>query len=159
MERNKEKIRLVVDTNILLSALLKDKTFTAKLLKSEFLDVYYPEDGLKELEYYKKHIYPKRKKILQRQSFEYALKFILESVHVIPAELYSNRMNYAYEVMKSIDEKDTPFLALALQLNCAVWSNDKHFKQQGVADAYTTEEVVGLLKAKSLFDFEQNEKY
>ncbi len=70
MERNKEKIRLVVDTNILLSALLKDKTFTAKLLKSEFFDIYYPEDGLKELEYYKKYIYPKRKKIFKRQSFE-----------------------------------------------------------------------------------------
>lgn len=154
MEGNKEKIRLVIDTNILLSALLKDKTFTAKLLKSEFFDIYYPEDGLKEIEYYKKYIYSKRKKILQRQSFEYALKFLLESVHVIPSELYANRMNYAHEVMKGIDDKDTPFLALALQLNCAVWSNDKHFKQQGVADSYTTSEVVELLKSKSLFDFE-----
>ena len=43
MERNKEKIRLVVDTNIILSALLKDKTFTAKLLNNK------TEEFLKEL--------------------------------------------------------------------------------------------------------------
>jgi predicted nucleic acid-binding protein len=80
------------------------------------------------------------------QSLDYALKFILESVRVIPSELYSHKMKNACEVMKSIDEKDTPFLALALQLNCSVWSNDKHFKQQSIAGAYTTEEVIELLK-------------
>ena len=148
MERNKEKIRLVVDTNTLMSALLKDNSITAKLLKSEFFDLYYPEDGLKEIEYYKKYMISKRKKKLQKQSFEYALKFILESIRIISSELYSQSVKYAYEVMKEIDEKDTPFLALALQLNCPIWSNDKHFKHQNIADAYTTGEVVELLKGK-----------
>ncbi len=148
MERNKEKIRLVVDTNTLMSALLKDNSITAKLLKSEFFDLYYPEDGLREIEYYKKYMSSKRKKTLQKQSFDYALKFILDSIRIISSELYSQRMKDAYEVMKEIDEKDTPFLALALQLNCPVWSNDKHFKQQSIADAYTTGEVVELLKGK-----------
>lgn len=37
-----------------MSALLKDDSKTAKLLKSEFFDIYYPEDGLKEIEYYKR---------------------------------------------------------------------------------------------------------
>ncbi|MDP3104166.1 MAG: PIN domain-containing protein [Candidatus Methanoperedens sp.] len=148
MERNKEKIRLVVDTNTLMSALLKDNSITAKLLKSEFFDLYYPEDGLREIEYYKKYMISKRKKTLQKQSFDYALKFILESIRIISSELYSQRMKDAYEVMKEIDEKDTPFLALALQLNCPVWSNDKHFKQQSIADAYTTGDVVELLKGK-----------
>jgi predicted nucleic acid-binding protein len=148
MERNKEKIRLVVDTNTLMSALLKDNSITAKLLKSEFFDLYYPEDGLREIEYYKKYMISKRKRTLQKQCFDYALKFILESIRIISSELYSQRMKDAYEVMKEIDEKDTPFLALALQLNCPVWSNDKHFKHQDIADAYTTVEVVELLKGK-----------
>ncbi len=150
MERNKEKIRFVVDTNTLMSALLKDDSMTAKLLKSEFFDLYYPEDGLREVEYYKKYMISKRKKKLQKQSFEYALKFILESIRIIPSELYSQRMKIAYEAMKGIDEKDTPFLALALQLNCPVWSNDKHFKQQSIAGAYTTEEVIELLKRQNI---------
>jgi len=148
MERSKEKIRFVVDTNTLISALLKDDSMTAKLLKSGVFDLYYPEDGLREIEYYRKYMISKRKRTLQSQSFEYALKFILESIRIIPSELYSHRLKDAYEVMKNIDEKDTPFLALALQLNCPVWSNDKHFKQQGIADTYTTAEVVRLLKGR-----------
>ena len=133
MERNKEKIRVVVDTNVLMSALLKNNSFTAKLLRSEFFDIYYPEDGLREIEYYKKYIISKRERALQKQSFEYVLKFILEPIHIIPSELYSQKIKDAYEEMKGIDEKDTPFLALALQLNCSIWSDDKHFKQQSIA--------------------------
>lgn len=112
MERNKEKIRFVIDTNILMSALIKDSAFTEKVLKSEFLDLYYPEDGLSEIDYYKKYIISKRNKTAQIKSFEYGLKFILESVQIIPSELYSSRIKEAYEIMKYIDEKDTPFLAL-----------------------------------------------
>jgi predicted nucleic acid-binding protein len=82
MERNKEKIRVVIDTNILISALIKDTNFTVKLLKSEFLD---------------------------------------------------------------------------LQLNCPVWSNDKHFKQQNIAEVYTTEKISELLKNTSLFNDKQGE--
>ncbi len=59
--------------------------------------------------------------------------------------------------MKYIDEKDTPFLALALQLNCPVWSNDKHFKQQNIAEVYTTEKISELLKNTSLFNDKQGE--
>ena len=152
MERNKEKIRIVIDTNILMSALLKDTSFTAKLLKSDFFDLYYPEDGLSEIKYYKKYIISKRNKTAQIKSFEYALKFILESVQIIPSELYSSRIKEAYEIMKYIDEKDIPFLALALQLNCPLWSNDPHLKQQRIAVAYTTDEISRLLKTASLFN-------
>jgi len=149
MERNKEKIRIVIDTNILMSALIKESAFTEKLLKSEFLDLYYPEDGLSEIEYYKKYIISKRNKTIQKKSFEYTLKFILESVQIIPSELYSSRIKEAYEIMKYIDEKDTPFLALALQLNCPVRSNDPHLKQQKIAVAYTTDEISRHLKTAS----------
>jgi len=146
MERNKEKIRVVVDTNVLMSALLKNNSFTAKLLRSEFFDIYYPEDGLREIEYYKKYIISKRERALQKQSFEYVLKFILEPIHIIPSELYSQKIKDAYEEMKGIDEKDTPFLALALQLNCSIWSDDRHFKQQSIAKVYTTKEILDLSK-------------
>ena len=43
MERNKEKIQIVVDTNVLMSALLKDNSVTAKLIRLESFDIYYPE--------------------------------------------------------------------------------------------------------------------
>lgn len=69
MEKNKEKIQIVVDTNILMSALLKDNSITAKLLQSELLDIYYPEDGLTEIKRYRDYVISKRKRTLPTQSF------------------------------------------------------------------------------------------
>ena len=44
-----------------------------------------------------------------------------------------------------IDIDDAPFLALAMSLNCPIWSNDGHFKKQHVVKAYTTRELMNLL--------------
>lgn len=144
MEGNKEKIQIVVDTNILISALLKDNSVTAKLIRSESFDIYYPEDGLAEINRYREYVISKRKKTLQKHGFEYILKFILEPIRIVPCELYCQQVKSAYEKMKDIDEKDTPFLALALQLNCPIWSDDNHFKKQSLVIAYTTREVLQL---------------
>jgi predicted nucleic acid-binding protein len=54
--------------------------------------------------------------------------------------------------MKEIDEKDTPILALAMQLCCPVWSNDKHFQRQKAARVYTTKELLELLDDDALQD-------
>ncbi|NYB26096.1 MAG: PIN domain-containing protein [Methanobacteriaceae archaeon] len=142
MEGNQEKICFIVDTNILMSALLKDDSQTAKLIKSDLFHLYYPEDGLTELEYYKEYIISKRDKNLQRKSLEYAITFIFESVNTIPSNFYSEKLKEAYNIMKDIDEKDTLFLALALKLKYPIWSNDKHFQKQGKIQVYTTEDVL-----------------
>lgn len=105
MEGNEEKIRFIIDTNILISALIKDDSYTAKLIKSRLFDVYYPEDGFKEIEFYKTYIISKREKSQQKWSFDYALYFIFEEVNLVPSELYSNKIGEAYEIMKEIDEK------------------------------------------------------
>jgi predicted nucleic acid-binding protein len=148
MAGREEEIPLVADTNVLLSALLRDDTFHSMLIKSGYFRIYYPEYGLKELEAHKRYILSKRARALQRQSIEYALKYILESVIVVPDELYSSKMEEAYNLMKDIDEKDTTFLALALQLNCPIWSNDKHFMKQNAADVLTTVEIAGLMNRR-----------
>ncbi|MCX9075324.1 MAG: PIN domain-containing protein, partial [Candidatus Methanoperedens sp.] len=43
---------------------------------------------------------------------------------------YDKKMTVAEDILKDIDITDSPFLALALALNCSIWSNDGHFKQQ-----------------------------
>ena len=138
MERDKEKIRVVIDTNILISALIKDGSVTARIIKSGIFEIYYPEDGMFELEKYRDYIIKKRKKALQRKSFDYALSFLLESVNVVPSLLYEDKIREAYEIMRDIDEKDTPFLALALKLQCPIWSNDGDFEEQNLVEVYKT---------------------
>ena len=83
MERDAEEIRFVVDTNVLISALLKDDSITARLLRSNACFYYYPWDGLTEIDYYKEYIISKRNKYIQASSFEHALQF-------------NNRQNFLY---------------------------------------------------------------
>ena len=142
MERDKEKTRVVIDTNILISALIKDDSVTARIIKSGIFEIYYPEDGMFDLEKYRDYIIKKRKKALQRKSFDYALGFLLESIIVIPSSLYEDKIREAYEVMRDIDEKNTPFLALALKLQCPIWSNDGDFEEQNLVEVYKTSYIL-----------------
>ena len=47
------------------------------------------------------------------------------------------KIREAYKIMKGLDEKDAPLLALALKLRCLIWSNDD-FKEQNIVEVYTT---------------------
>jgi predicted nucleic acid-binding protein len=147
MERDEEEIRLVVDTNILISALLKDESLTARILRSNACAFYYPWDGLAEIDYYREYIISKRTKYIQASSFEHALQFVLESVSIVPSEMYSCRMEEAFALMKDRDPKDTPFLALALQLGSPLWSNDNHFKDLQEVVVYSTRYLVDYLRS------------
>ena len=65
MVGREETIRLVVDTNVLISALMKDDSFHAKLIKSECFELYYPDYGMAEIEKYKDYIVSKSNKLLK----------------------------------------------------------------------------------------------
>ena len=57
-------------------------------------------------------------------------------------------MKKAYKELRNIDEKDTPFLAFALQMGCPIWSNDHHLHQQSKITVYNTEELVDLFEER-----------
>ena len=80
--------------------------------------------------------------------FGYAIKFLLDSVTTVPRQLYKDTMSLACEEMVAIDQKDAPFLALALHLECPLWSDDDHLKRQSRVPCYTTTEMSGLLDKK-----------
>ena len=151
MERDAEEIRLVVDTNILISALLKDDSITARLLRSNACSYYYPWDGLTEINYYRDYIISKRNKYIQASSFEHALQFVLGSISVVPSEMYSYRMKEAFSIIKDRDPKDTPFLALALQLGSPLWSNDKHFQDLPEVIAYSTGALIEHMRSRGIW--------
>jgi predicted nucleic acid-binding protein len=154
MERRKEEPRIVADTNILISALLKDHSVHARLIKSKFFNIYFPEYGLKEIEKYRSYIIAKRKKNSQYLSLEFSERYIMEEIKIAPFDRYCQKIKDTSEIMKEIDEKDAPILALALQLCCSIWSNDKHFKRQKTTKVYTTADLLDLLNYS---DYKRNE--
>jgi len=151
MVRDKKEIRFVVDTNIIISALLKDDSLTGNVLRSDSCVFYYPRDGLREIDCYRDYIISKRNKRLQAYSFQHALEFILECIIIVPQEMYSSKILEAFEIMKDIDPKDTPFLALAMQLGCPLWSNDRHFLGLSKISHFDTKSIIKLLNERGIW--------
>lgn len=133
-------MELVVDANILFSALIKDG-FTAKLFFNERLRLYTSEFILDEFRKYEELILKKTKR--SPEDFAEIMVAMQELITVIPKEEYVSFMGKAKEV--SPDEKDVAYLALAMKLNCALWSNDKALKKQEVVKVYASSEVKGLV--------------
>ena len=147
MEREEEALRFVIDTNILIGALVKDNSFKARLLKDRNFKFFYPDYGLLEIEKFRAYICQKRERTHTCPSYEYAIKFLLESITIIPRQLYTDQIPTAYAQMAEIDPKDTPFLALALHLECPLWSDDNHLKRQSLLTCYTTGEIANLVES------------
>ena len=142
MEGGEEKIGLVVDANILFSALIKDTSITRELITSDIFDIYCPEFIFNELKKYERFIVSKREKNNQLLTYKEAVETLVYFIKAIPTEFYEDKIKEAYEIMKDIDEKDTHYVALALKLNCPIWSNDNDLKKQNKVKVYNTKELL-----------------
>ena len=86
-----------------------------------------------------------RKSKMNEGDFDALLLLLQKHVHLVSKENYNEKMALAEDILKKIDITDSPFLALALALNCSIWSNDGHFKQQNKAGVYTTRELTNTI--------------
>jgi predicted nucleic acid-binding protein len=87
VERDPEKIRFVIDTNILIGALVKDNSFKARLLKKQNFLFYFPDYGLVEIDKFRDYICAKRNKEPTAPSFDYAITFLLKISHYYPKSI------------------------------------------------------------------------
>ena len=128
---------LVVDANILFAALIK-KSVTSDLIVDNSLNLYSVEYLFSEFGKYKELIISKTERT--EDDFERFMQIVRERIKVVPYSEYRSFMGFAQEI--SPDPKDVEYLALALRLRCAVWSNDKRLKEQEKFKVYSTEELV-----------------
>ena len=76
--------------------------------------------------------------------FELSKKELLEYVTIAPLEEFKKFWKEAKQI--SPDPDDVLYLAVALSLGCALWSNDKDLKEgQSRVLVVTTEELTKLL--------------
>jgi predicted nucleic acid-binding protein len=131
---------LVVDANILFSALIKN-SLTAELIFNEDITLYTCEFILEEFFKYEDVIQKKTRRT--KEEFIQIMHQLKEVISVVPKEEYLSFMNEAEKI--SPDIKDTLYFALALKLNCAIWSNDKQLKKQDKIKVYSTSEIMNFL--------------
>ncbi len=117
-----QRQKYVIDANVLFSAFISGKEVYT-LLFSEYT-IYLPDFAFLELEKYKQRILNKTKLI--EDTFQEFVLRLLNNVTVIPNLLLSQAsLTNAHDLCHDIDEKDTVYIAAALELNLALITSDK----------------------------------
>ena len=131
---------LVIDANILFAALIK-RNITTELLFREHLHLYAPEFIFAEFEKYRDLL--KKKTERRNEEFDEVMALFRRRITTIPLEEIRHFLKKAMRI--SPDFKDVPYVALALKLNVAIWSNDKELKEkQKHVRVYSTPELLNL---------------
>ncbi|MDO8726104.1 MAG: PIN domain-containing protein [Candidatus Methanoperedens sp.] len=145
MEKGEEKtkIEFVIDTNILISALIPKKTKLRDILLSGDFRIYAPEYLLKELDKYWNLILEKaEKKGVIKSNIELTKEELLSKIFFEPDKFYFLRIEEAFAICQEFDEKDTPFIALSLMLDIPILTNDKGIiENAGLYRVLTIEEL------------------
>ncbi|MBI5228005.1 hypothetical protein HY988_05440 [Candidatus Micrarchaeota archaeon] len=133
---------LVVDTNVIISSLLK-RSITQEILFHYASVCYTPEYVKGEIEKHKKEIMKKSE--YSEEEFNTVLSIIFSRIMVVPQE---DCVSYKDKVLSfTPDDKDWPFLALAMHLDARLWTYDNPLKErQNVVKIVTTKDLVELLR-------------
>lgn len=136
-------MKLIIDTNILLSALIKDSK-TREILLSSNWKFYYPEMSFHEIRKYKNLVL--KKSGITEKGYQEILNNLLLKIIIIPDEQIFNNLNEAKKIMGKIDVDDVVFIACALSINDSIiWSDDKHFEKQDVIKTLKTNQIIDLI--------------
>jgi predicted nucleic acid-binding protein len=131
---------LVIDANVLFSILIKEGK-TEEIFFKEQINVFAPEFLLDEFRKYEPLI---REKTGRREDeFEEFLDTIKRRITIVPNKDTEPFIVRARKI--SPDPKDVEYLALALNMRAAVWSNDKRLKQQNEVSIYSTEQILSMI--------------
>lgn len=137
-------MKVVVDSNILFSALISGKELYVDIFKA--VKVYVPDFIFGE-------IYKYEERIITQTNLGNELKLfvreLFSEITVIPKLAISKEcFNKALSLCYDIDPKDTTYLALSIELNIPLWTNDKKLVQgllkKGYDQVITTEKIFEL---------------
>ncbi|MFH1711459.1 MAG: PIN domain-containing protein [Nanoarchaeota archaeon] len=135
-------MQLIVDTNILVS-FFRDNPVKFIILNSRLLnlELITPEYALEELKKNESDISKYGK--INSEQFNNILSDLSKFIRIIPEESFTNQEAIAKEL---IHDKDIPFFALALSLDCTIWSNEPSFKEQSKIKILNTSDLKEMLK-------------
>jgi predicted nucleic acid-binding protein len=122
-------MNIVVDTNILLSILLKPTGITSALFYklSKIKKLYIPTFALDELQKHHQKIV-KYSPLTEDEIFEFKKYFTTALILIREEDILNTTASKAYQLSKNIDINGTIFIATALHVNGILWSGDKKLK-------------------------------
>jgi|SRR3989344_4318139 len=142
-------MRFIVDSNVLFTFFWKDSVFRKILLKQKLI-LFSPDYALEEINKYSEEITVKAK--ISKHEFKKSLAELLIFVEFIHLKEYLPFIKDAGLLAENLsnEEKqefllDIDFSALAISLNCSLWSNDSILKKQQKVNVFSTKEIIELI--------------
>jgi predicted nucleic acid-binding protein len=147
-------LKILLDTNILFSAIIKSDGIIAELILSNklpqisFYGCYF---SYIELFKYKEKMLNASK--LKEVDFLEIMYAIIKRVTFLNEDAISTKnIEKAFKLTKDVDEKDTIFVAMCLHLNCTLWTGDKQLinglKQKKYEEIITTNDLINIIANK-----------
>ena len=133
---------LIIDANPFIAGFLRNST-SRRIILSEKLKLYSPDWLIAEFERNESEL---AEKFPNSADFSDTKLMLFEFVRVVKHSDYSAYIEEAAKLAKHA--KDIPYFALALSLNCAIWSDEKSFKKQLKVKVFSTSELLKELKLK-----------
>ena len=135
-------MKLVIDTNIIISALIKDSKSREIIMSGKF-ELVSPDFVLGEIGKYESYICAKSELI--KEEFELLMALIFQKITVTPSHEYEAYKEAAEKIMKR-DVKDVPYVACYLALKCdGIWTNDADYEGKKEIKTVSTAELSRLL--------------
>lgn len=120
--------RVVLDTNILFSALLgRSKRLRDVILTEEGATFFSCKFVIVELFKYKERI--QKKSSLEEDEILELLYSLLKKITIFDEEsVADDNLQKAFDLCKNVDEKDIPFVAATIELGGSLWTKDKELQ-------------------------------
>lgn len=119
---------LVIDANVLFSALMNPLALATRIITSRKAKIYIPRFCIVEIFKYKEKIL-RYSKVPEAEIYE-ALYSILEALHFVDdSEIADKHKLKALQLCDGVDLKDTVYVAAALALQATLWTGDRKLRE------------------------------
>jgi len=135
-------MRLVVDANVLFSFFKRTSATRHFILSHPEIEFFTPAYVLEELEGHEVEV--KGKARIDDHILALTKQELQAYITIVPVVAFKDTWEEAKRI--SPDPDDAPYLAVALAIGCALWSNDKELKEkQSKVTVLSTAELLALI--------------
>ena len=136
-------MKIIVDSNRVIAALLKDST-TREILYNVLFEFIAPEFVKEEISKYKSEFIKKAK--ITGEEFDILLSLFFERITLIPKREYEASLKKLKNEIS--DSKDLPYIACCIAIKAlGVWSHDPHLKEQSKVKVFTNIDMLKLIRS------------
>jgi predicted nucleic acid-binding protein len=136
-------MKLVIDTNRIMAGLLRD-SISRKIILHDSFSFYAPDYIETELSKHRPYLMKKAK--IPEPDFDLLIHTLLDRIILVPFEDFEHEYDRAMRIMETIDENDSPFLAVGLALGIgSIWTEDRHFLRQDLLKVCSTRDLMEII--------------